>query len=203
MYSTRSGLILGFHGCDNSVAEEVVWRNGSFQYKENPWDWLGHGVYFWENNPKRALDYANELMSTNRADIKIPTVVGAVINLGHCLDLLNHQNLQHVKTAYEILADSFKKSRISLPQNKNTPGTSDFLLRYLDCAVIETLHKVRREENGAQSFDSVRGVFWEGKELYPNSGFREKDHIQICVINPNCIKGVFLEKKLDDKYSKV
>jgi hypothetical protein len=49
-------------------------------------------------------------------------------------------------------------------------------------------------------FDSVRGVFWEGRELYPNAGFREKDHIQICIRNPNCIKGFFYPREINDKF---
>jgi hypothetical protein len=72
-------------------------------------------------------------------------------------------------------------------------------LRELDCAVIETLHKIRKDEN-LQMFDSVRGVFWEGRELYPNAGFREKDHIQICIRNPNCIKGFFYPREINDKF---
>ena len=67
-------------------------------------------------------------------------------------------------------------------------------LRELDCAAIETLHKSLKK-NKEKEFDSVRGVFWEGKELYPKAGFREKDHIQICVRNIDCIKGYFLPLK--------
>lgn len=40
-------------------------------------------------------------------------------------------------------------------------------------------------------FDTVREVFVEGDELYPIAGFKEKNHIQICVRNLNCIKGYF------------
>lgn len=49
-------------------------------------------------------------------------------------------------------------------------------------------------------YDSVRGVFLEGGELYPDAGFREKNHIQICVRNNNCIKGFFIPKNMDDNY---
>jgi hypothetical protein len=65
------------------------------------------------------------------------------------------------------------------------------LKRDLDCAVIETLH-ASMESTGENKFDSERGVFWEGDLLYENAGFREKDHIQICVRNVDCIKGYFL-----------
>jgi hypothetical protein len=51
-----------------------------------------------------------------------------------------------------------------------------------------------------KKFDSVRGVFWEGKELYPGAGFMERNHIQICLRNPNCIKGFFIPRAFDGKY---
>jgi hypothetical protein len=82
-----------------------------------------------------------------------------------------------------------------MPQNKG--GDADLTLRELDCAAIQSLHKSIKE-NKEKEFDSVRGVFWEGKRLYPNAGFREKNHIQICVRNIDCIKGYFLPLKRID-----
>lgn len=78
----------------------------------------------------------------------------------------------------------------ALPRNE---GGDDLLRRNLDCAVINYLHEVRNNE-ALRPFDSVRGVFVEGKRIYENSGFREKTHIQICVRNSACIKGVFRVK---------
>jgi hypothetical protein len=49
-------------------------------------------------------------------------------------------------------------------------------------------------------FDSVGGVFVEGKELYPSAGFREKNHIQLCIRNPNCIKGYFHLQEISPGY---
>jgi len=60
-------------------------------------------------------------------------------------------------------------------------------------------HKFNQEAN-KRAYDSVRGVFWEGKPLYPNAGFAEKNHIQICVCNPNCIKGYFLPRGINVDY---
>jgi len=43
-----------------------------------------------------------------------------------------------------------------------------------------------------QPFDSVKGVFLsESGPIYEGSGFFTKTHIQICIRNPFCIKGVF------------
>ena len=46
----------------------------------------------------------------------------------------------------------------------------------------------------------MKGVFWEGDKLYLEAGFTEKNHIQICIRNPNCIKGFFLPRELDLNY---
>jgi len=206
MYSSRPGLVLGFHGCDESILKEVLLKNPQLRTSENAYDWLGHGIYFWENSPSRALEYAKLLARKPRksgASIKKPAVLGAVIDLGFCLDLLDHKNLSHVEAAYEILIQTVKKSDFIAPRNKpaNELGV-DLLIRDLDCAVIETLHQARKSEN-LKPFDSVKGVFWEGEELYPEAGFREKDHIQVCVRNPNCIKGYFLPRKLNNSFSPV
>ena len=40
-------------------------------------------------------------------------------------------------------------------------------------------------------YESIRAAFWEGDELYLTAGFKEKNHIQICIRNQNCIKGYF------------
>lgn len=72
----------------------------------------------------------------------------------------------------------------------------EFLIRKLDCAVIQTAHQISKQAVGS-SYDSVRGVFWEGKPLYKGAGFKEKNHIQICVCNPNCIKGYFRPRKMN------
>ena len=44
-------------------------------------------------------------------------------------------------------------------------------------------------------FDTVYGYFQEGKDAFPDSGIKEKSHIQVCVRNPNCIKGYFLPRE--------
>jgi len=203
MYSTRSGLILGFHGCDHSVAQAVLNGRSSLKASVNIYDWLGHGSYFWENSPARALEFAQHIQKNpNRSTGKItkPAVIGAVIDLGVCLDLLDYQNLQLLKTAYQFVTNTRKNTDI--PKNRATGISNDLLLKELDCTVIETVHALK-SQTGQDAFDSVRGVFFEGEEIYPNASFRTKDHIQICVRNPNCIKGFFLPRELDKQFPKV
>lgn len=205
MYSTRSGLILGFHGCDETVANEVAIKSKTLRESHNNYDWLGHGVYFWENSPDRALEFATFLKnnpSKTKNPIQNPAVIGAVIDLGLCFDLLDYGMLQLLKSGYDVFKLIWEKTGRELPENKTVGNSGDLLLRDLDCAVFETIHQIRKDANDPL-YDSVRGVFWEGDELYPNAGFREKDHIQICVRNPNCIKGYFLPRQLDSRFKAI
>ena len=59
--------------------------------------------------------------------------------------------------------------------------------------LLAVLAKLAKEEG--IYFDSVRAAFLEGEPLYPGSMFRKQNHIQIAVINPNCIKGIFLPRE--------
>jgi hypothetical protein len=203
MYSKRSSLIIGFHGCDESVRDQLVTGKSSFKKSENDYDWLGHGMYFWDNDPERALQFAKfkkEHPQKGKKNIEKPSIVGVIINLGFCLDLINSGSLDLLKVGYDILLQNIEKSGRELQKNKPLKGGEDLIFRYLDCAVIETLHAFR-EDNGLESFDSVRGVFWEGDDLYENAGFKEKNHIQICIRNPNCIKGFFIPRVSDDAFT--
>lgn len=198
MYSVLPSFVLGFHGCDKTVAESVFGGKSRLKSYSNDYDWLGHGIYFWENNPSRALEFAKAVRKNpamSKSVIKDPAVVGAVIDLGHCLNLLDTKNLAMIKETFNTLKKVSRNTDITLPQNKKIGSSKDFLLRRLDCAVIEMTHLFRDElvETGKAQykFDSVRGLFVEGQKLYKDAGFNEKNHIQICVRNPNCIKGYF------------
>lgn len=205
MYSKRTGLILGFHGCDERVRDAIVTtENAVLSPSENDYDWLGNGVYFWENNYVRALKYAQDLKNNpNKANSKInkPSILGAILDLGHCLDLLDSQHLNLLKKGFQILTNLHQEHGLAIPLNKPIGKQGDLLLRNLDCAVIQTIHQFNKELK-LHEFDSVRGVFWEGKDLYPNAGFKEKNHIQIAIRNPNCIKGFFIPRILNENYSK-
>ena len=206
MYSKRPQIVIGFHGCDKEVRDKVVLHQDILEDSHNAYDWLGHGIYFWEYSYERALEYANHIIKNRKTrgknKIKNPAVLGAIIDLGYCLDLLDYEYLQLVKQAYETVLDSYTKFGIPMPENKKPIGEEkDLLIRNLDCLIIESLHLINLTEN-RDKFDSVRAVFIEGKELYENSGFHVKNHIQISVINPNCIKGFFIPRELNPAYSK-
>ena len=175
---------MGYHGCDAAIANRLV-NGAAFTRSQNDYDWLGHGVYFWEANPVRGLDFAKEVQARDPNSIRTPAVVGAIIDLGLCLDLTTAAGIQIVRDTYLELVKIAEEAGTSLPRN-----SGDALRRNLDCAVINLVHEVR-EMTGLPAIDTVRTVFIEGRQIYEGSGFYNKSHIQICVCNPECIKGVF------------
>ena len=202
MYPAKPGLVIGFHGCDLSVRDRLVTGKTTLRSSNNAYDWLGSGIYFWENNQQRALDFARELKvrQGSRSKIRKPAVVGAILDIGFCLDLLDAEYISLVKESHGTLVESCKTLGFPVPVNNNVGGSNDLLLRNLDCAVIQNLH-IERLGNDMSPFDSVRGAFIEGTPLYTNAGFHDKNHIQVCIRNPNCIKGYFLPRSADDEWS--
>lgn len=182
-YHCTPSLILGFHGCDKFTWDKVITGGECLSPSTNDYDWLGTGIYFWEHDPLRAMEWAEEQGRDNSK--YVPSVIGAVIDLGRCLNLLERRSIRDVLDAHDSYI-SLTKPEERL-ENKSGP---DKKARYLDCSVIEIVHRLR-ESRGFSPYDSVRGLFPEGKELYPYAGFREKTHIQICIRNPDCILGYF------------
>ena len=187
LYDTPPALIYGFHGCDRAVADRVLAGAEGLLPSENEYDWLGPGIYFWENDPQRALEFAEQAAArssrASRGKIKDPAVIGAVINLGQCLNLLSAKHVEELKGAYAISRANPKVAAL-------TNDEKHFGARYLDCAVVQTLHEYRRE-SGLRPYDSVRSVFWEGEPIYVSAGIHDRNHIQVCVCDVACIKGYF------------
>src|SRR5580693_9214327 len=73
-------IVTGFHGSSYERAATIV-TLGEFAPSKNDYDWLGHGVYFWEYAPLRAWQWARQKYGERAC------VVEARITLGRCLDL--------------------------------------------------------------------------------------------------------------------
>lgn len=165
------------------------------------YDWLGPGAYFWERDPRRALEWAEWKVKTGA--YAEAAVVGAVIDLGNCLDLVSRDDVELLRAAHKSFCRVQAKANLPMPRNKNPKGmkNADRVLRYLDCAVFRHLHQIidnlSRSDPDFAPFDTVRGMFVEGGKVYRGSGLYRKSHVQIAVRNPACIKGIFFPLAVD------
>lgn len=205
MYDVKPNLVIGFHGCEADVRDMLLHNPDEFKMSQKPFDWLGNGFYFWENNYYRALEWARD--KQKRGIIREPAVIGAVLHLGHCCDFMETKYLRLLATYFRNMSERYSILGKALPENKNLPGqeSGDKVLRYLDCAAIEFMHSELWESGWTdakrtpfvrqKAFDSTRGVFTEGVPVFEGAGLFEKTHVQICIRNPNCILGFFKPRK--------
>lgn len=193
-YSGAPVLAYGFHGCTQETEHNVIDLREEIKSSNNDYDWLGTGMYFWESNPLRALEWAARHCKKSS---DTPAVIGACIDLSRCLNLLDYRNLQRLKMTYLLLEAASQNAGYPLPQNTNIHGSKDLLKRKLDCYIVNMTCKFVELQAPENAYTTVRGVFWEGQELYNGAGFRERNHIQICVRDPKAIVCYFRPRYFD------
>jgi hypothetical protein len=182
--------VIAFHGTRRTTAARLV-AGVPFGASVNDDDWLGHGIYFWEYAPQQAWWWAERRYGADDA-----AVVGALVRLGRCFDLLDPSNAALLKQAHAGLVRAMSAAGKRMPENANNH-------KYLDCAVFNRLYeKLARAGLG---FESCRAVFvpLQTKKglprLWIRSGVFEGSHIQLCVREPKNILAVWLVRK-DGRY---
>src|SRR5688572_3807752 len=123
--------VIGFHSCDREVGMRVLNGSDDLKASNNSWDWLGMGIYFWEFDPHRALNYAIESSQGkqfNKVPIKVPFVLGSIIELRSCLNLVETSSLQLLRAAYDSLKQVFEMAGRQMPKNKESNRALDSLV---------------------------------------------------------------------------
>lgn len=77
MYHHSPNLVLGFHGCTKKVFKKILFHHEELEFSNNSYDWLGNGIYFWENSYDRAMDWAK-----GHCKDEEPAVIGTVLDSG-------------------------------------------------------------------------------------------------------------------------
>ena len=183
------GPLILYHGCDREISEAVLSGKETLQPSENDYDWLGPGIYFWVDSPDRALDWAKDRKKRRPQEMGDPSVLGAFAYPGNCLNLTDYGVMDELALAYRATETIFKTAETPLPVNSDCRN-GIYLKRQLDCAVIQMVHELRRDQE-EPPYDTVYGVFEEGSEVYPGSGFKDKTHVQIAICKPDMILGYF------------
>lgn len=170
--------VTGYHGTDATTADRVL-AGERFQASEKSYDWLGRGVYFWEHGYDRAARWAEEHRP------HAPAVVGALIQLGTCYDLLDTRFTADLQRGAAAFAATIATAGDPMPFNRGPDRKG----RFLDCAVINWwLDQLAAERT---VYQTVRCAFVEGVPVYNGMEIMTESHIQVAVRDPACILGVF------------
>ena len=172
----RGGIrVVGFHGTSGRRARSIV-RYG-FKRSENAYDWLGTGIYFFEENEERARAWARKRWAED------PAVIGAVVDLSGVLDLTEQGALDGLKRTAAVLASAYAGDRLELPRNRPDGR------RYFDCALIDLYCAIGADDE--REVTVVRGLFEEGATIHPASSIRDLTHCQLSVRDPRAILGLW------------
>jgi hypothetical protein len=191
MYDYRDyhRTVVAFHGTTVAAANRLV-NGGPFTPSSRIFEWLGTGVYFWEYAPKQAWWWTTEQRKNAR-----PAVVGAMIRLGNCLDLLDPDNVRWLKGVHDDMMDKWRKAKVQIPVNVRDK-------RNLDCAVLNWVYT--QSEAAPTPIETSRGVYVptdKAKRVWRGSWIYEEAHIQICVRKPQNILALWHVRR-DGRYGK-
>ena len=158
--------VVGYHGTSKEFANKII--ADGFQPSQESWDWLGNGVYFWQDAPLRAYAWAE-------ARYPEPCVVATRITLARFVDLLDLAGMQTLKGIAKDYQGQAQASDL-----KNYKGANK-----LDCAVFNLTTSMLSLWNVQVA--GYRAACVEGEPLTEGSPIHDKSHVQIVVLNQEAI----------------
>ena len=173
-------IVTGYHGTNSEVAD-IIERDG-FQLSQNAYDWLGDGVYFFQDAPCRAWEWARARYGEDGS------VIGAEIRIADCMDLLDVGWNEVISDMYDEYLKFLRNAGLSRP-------TQSGGAHRLDREVINYTVGVLGE-SGIR-IACVRAAFREGRPVYADSAFFNQSHVQIAVRDTDvCIQRIWREPEL-------
>ena len=137
--------VYGYHGTSKRSAQEILERG--FDFSINDYDWLGTGVYFFQDAPMRAVSWAKERYPDS------PAVIKSELILKNCIDLLDIDWYPIIRETYEMFVKEYEKAKIPLPPQNPLKSKA----HRLDCAFFNYIvEKVFASQN--VTIDSIRGM---------------------------------------------
>jgi hypothetical protein len=174
--------VWGYHGTSAERAGAIM-QNG-FKLSRNDYDWLGSGVYFWQDAPLRAWDWAKK-------NHEHPAVIRSSIVMEEekSIDLLDIGWFEILSEQYSKFVEYLKYEKRSLPPQPITSKRHLLDREFLDY-VCETLGKA-----GSDQIHVIRAAFTEGNPIFNNSAIFNLSHVQIAVKNTQIIESSEIIKR--------
>jgi hypothetical protein len=174
----------GYHATNRERATEIMHQH---QFRmggdESQGDWLGRGVYFWQDAPNWAWEWLDRYWPRTKLQpqVKGKAVIRARIDLDRCLDLLDTRWNKIVVDAHEdlrsILGDKMPKQNWD-PEHPRWNELDYAVINYATGEIAVRLQ---------YAFRSVRAAFIEGTPFYQGSALYTHAHVAIAVIDHDAI----------------
>jgi hypothetical protein len=180
-------LVYGYHGTNLERAESIL-REG-FTASSNDYDWLGEGIYFWQDAPEKAWLWAKKKHHQNSAVIRAEIT----INIDFTIDLFDsfpeNAYLMSLKQAYEHFRHLLSTTDL-IKQKGGYHGLDKLIIDYVANILIPELQ--------GKHIQVIRSVFIEGEPIFPSLGkneksaFHDESHVQIAVKDSSVIGNFYL-----------
>jgi len=153
-------LVKAYHAGNLEDIEHLIRQGFGIPSSSSPGNWLGEGVYFWENDPRRAEEWQ---LQRNKG-----AILECEIDTGFLLNLLvkNEHTAEFYDRAGQIA------NNLSLRNQRNAQKFD------LDNQVFKEIQKSFQLEKG---LCGVRMAFYLGQSVTPDGNIYENQHIQICL----------------------
>jgi hypothetical protein len=184
MSKSQQILVYGYHGTSIENAKSIV-KQG-FKVSKNDYDWLGKGIYFWQDAPGRAWSWAQKHHQR-------PAVIRAEININidFTVDLLDsfpdNVYLIALKQSYDHFRHLLSPTAL-VKQKGRFHGLDKLMVDYVADILIPELQ--------GKHIQVVRSVFIEGEPIFPSFGqneksaFHDRSHVQIAVRDSSVIRNL-------------
>jgi hypothetical protein len=169
-------------GSANSISIAVAAQNGAgLQISARDDNWLGHGVYCWEDLTWAERWYSKRWVT--RKEEPDGLILTAKANLDLLLDLTNRQDAALFKEEALLSLDAIPNRRTR--QAANNRQRQQFLL---DCQVAKS---VQGRLQGSRKC-GLRMPFHLGPSLTTEGNFYTDQHLQICLWDPSILQDLQL-----------
>jgi hypothetical protein len=170
--------IYGYHGTSQTKAASIL--VDAFRLSDNNYDWLGTRIYFFQDAPLRAKQWATQQYPRKLA------VICAHLRLDNCIDLFDVGWQPFLKEVYNSFVDEYLSDGQPLP----TQNPESSKAHRLDCAFLN--YSVNFLSKSGQTLESIRASFMEGERLFPDSAIFDLAHVQVVIRNPTLIQTLYL-----------
>lgn len=182
-------LITAHHGTTATIAARI--KGGEeFTPSTNIGDWLGTGIYFWQDAPKRAAYWARR--AARRAKDK-PAVLETQIDLTNCLDLLDlfAFNTMKVECAeFERRTSGYEQDPLVIEDGATVypPDGTRLVDRNKKDKALFDFATASIEAKTGKPVPVVRSAFLWGEALHKTSFVFDWSNVHICVRDHSAIQ---------------
>lgn len=156
---------LGFHGTKQDLGK-IILTTRQFKFSRDDEEWLGPGIYFFEDDIKQAENFCAKARKYNTWMIIKSDIEADII-----IDLIKKDDFDEFEKIAHKIKDRCKKRKDGKPRT------------LMNNVILNVMYE-------AKPYDLVRAVFPVPKTNCADRTNVSPHQIQLCIRNHNCIKSI-------------